>query len=339
MRFSTWTRRLTAMLGVLLIPLLALATTGAAQALPLALYADTSVAVSGFPVVDTISATPVASTSFTLPAGASFTLHETSFGPATWAPQTTVQNGLTFTLASDGVGSIGGALFPVVPGSTQFTASVSNGGGAVSKATVTVSWTSTTVGSYTVTADDVTLPLAVTNNTLGTVDLLPTVAGVAEVLTNAPSGVALAGGVISGTNAIPGTYHSLRVTASDAAGATAVETLSVLVKGGVVHAVVPVLSHGHAVCIAPTREDVYYEQSGAASWDHFTIVGPGGINGHEGWVYGNLGLNVGVYAGLLGGIKGHGYTVYYTPVESQGSDVQIPGTHTGYVFFVTNTNC
>lgn len=98
----------------------------------------------------------------------------------------------------------------------------------------------------------------------------------------------------------------------------------------------PVLSKGHAVCIAPTREDVYFVQSGAASWDHFQIVGPGAINGHEGWVNGKIGLNAGVYSGLE---AHHTYDVFYTPVEGQGSEVQIPGTHTGHVTFVTDTNC
>ena len=34
------------------------------------------------------------------------------------------------------------------------------------------------------------------------------------------------------------------------------------------------------------REKVHFCQSGAASWDYFTIVGPGKINGHQGSVYG-----------------------------------------------------
>jgi hypothetical protein len=98
---------------------------------------------------------------------------------------------------------------------------------------------------------------------------------------------------------------------------------------------VPVLSHGHATSTAATRETVSYQQSGAASWDMFYIVGPGAINGHRGWVYGSLGTNFGYYEGLE---ANHGYTVYYTPVEGQGSTVQIPRTHTGYVYFVSNSN-
>jgi hypothetical protein len=77
---------------------------------------------------------------------------------------------------------------------------------------------------------------------------------------------------------------------------------------------------------------VYYIQSGAASWDHFTIVGPGAINGHQGWVNGHLGLNTAVYGGLE---YHHGYTVYYQPVTGPGSTTPVPGSHWGYVYFVS----
>jgi hypothetical protein len=96
--------------------------------------------------------------------------------------------------------------------------------------------------------------------------------------------------------------------------------------------ILPRLSHGHATATSPVRETVGYTQSGAASWDEFYIVGPGAINGHKGWVHGNLGLNLAYYGGLE---ARHGYTVYYTPVEGQGSSVQIPGTRVGYVYFVS----
>lgn len=99
-----------------------------------------------------------------------------------------------------------------------------------------------------------------------------------------------------------------------------------------VTAPVPRLSKGHAVALNPVRENVYYVQTGAASWDHFTIVGPGKINGHQGWVPGKIGLNVAVYGGLE---AHHGYTVFYQPVEGQGSTVPVPGAHWGYVYFVS----
>ena len=95
---------------------------------------------------------------------------------------------------------------------------------------------------------------------------------------------------------------------------------------------VPRLSGGHAVFIGTSRENVYFVQSGAASWDHFTIVGPGAINGHQGWVNGKLGLNAAVYWGLE---YRHGYTVFYQPVTGRGSTTPVPGSHWGYVYFVS----
>lgn len=93
------------------------------------------------------------------------------------------------------------------------------------------------------------------------------------------------------------------------------------------------LSHGHGTSTAPTRETVSFQQSGGPSWDMFTIIGPGAINGHQGWVQGQVGLNTGVYSGLL---ANHGYTSCYTPVTSRGSTVQVPGSHGGCVYFVSN---
>jgi hypothetical protein len=96
---------------------------------------------------------------------------------------------------------------------------------------------------------------------------------------------------------------------------------------------VPRLYDGHAVYVAPTRENVEFKQT-IASVDKFVIVGPGAINGHVGWVNAKGGgvLNTGVYSGLE---AGHGYTVLYTPY-TRVNGRQIPGTHTGYVFFVSN---
>lgn len=96
--------------------------------------------------------------------------------------------------------------------------------------------------------------------------------------------------------------------------------------------VIIALSHGQATATTPNHETVSFDQSGAASWDEFYIVGPGAINGHKGWIYGKLGTNFGFYTGLK---AHHGYTVYYTPVEGRGSNVQVPGSHSGYVYFVS----
>lgn len=177
------------------------------------------------------------------------------------------------------------------------------------------------------------------NNVTGAVDFTSTPGGAAFTLANAPNGVALTGNHLAGTNAIPSTedYTGVSVTATDAAGATAVDTFKLDVFGGVVANDTPRLSHGHAACGANhSRMNVFYEQDGSASWDHFTIVGPGAINGHQGWVFGHLGLNEAVYGGLL---AGHGYTVYYQPVTGQGSTTPILGSHWGYVYFVSGRGC
>ena len=183
--------------------------------------------------------------------------------------------------------------------------------------------------SVAVTPDTVVLNAPV--NTAGKVSFatVPS-AGVTETLANGPAGAVFGNGVLSAGTAVPGNYAKVAVTAKDAAGATAVETFTAVVRP--VYAPVPRLSHGRAVYIAPTRENVYFIQSGAPSWDHFLIVGPGAINGHQGWVNGKLGLNVGVYTGLL---YHHGYTVFFQPVTGRGSTTPVPGSHWGYVYFVS----
>jgi hypothetical protein len=99
---------------------------------------------------------------------------------------------------------------------------------------------------------------------------------------------------------------------------------------------VPVLFGGKAVFIAPTRENVEFRET-IGTWVMFKIVGPGPINGHEGWVHAQGGgvLNEGVYSGLNGGngVTGPGYTVIYTAVTGPGSFHQVPGTRSGSVFF------
>lgn len=155
--------------------------------------------------------------------------------------------------------------------------------------------------------------------------------------TNNAPGVTLTGNVLSATSTVPGAYNDMVVTDTDAMGATASDRFDILVKGGVISPSTPVLSGGHAACgVNHSRMNVFYMQSGDASWDHFTIVGPGAINGHNGWVYGNLGLNEAVYGGLL---AGHGYTVYYQPVTGQGSSTPILGSHWGYVYFKAGQGC
>jgi hypothetical protein len=97
-------------------------------------------------------------------------------------------------------------------------------------------------------------------------------------------------------------------------------------------AAVPVLTHGKGIFVAPTRENVTWMQS-VASWDKFSIVGPGEINGHVGWVNAVAGgvPNVGSYSGLL---AHHGYTVTFTPYTAKNG-TPIAGAKPGVLYFVS----
>jgi hypothetical protein len=339
--------------AALAVPVLAgagaLAAAGVAHAAPLATYQDSSVAVVGHPLVDEISgitasydgsataldATP---TVVTPKSGDHIQFAAQDFhGPVTWSITSGASPETGVALAIDSTTGVLTATITGSPASLTTPVSVTvkaTDGHATGFGTVTAGPVNGQPSEIAVTAteDVVTLPVAATDNTTGSVNLLPVVAGITETLGNAPAGVVLSDGVIAATGTIPGAYKDLSVTGTDAAGSTAVETFGVNVVGGVVRPDVPRLSGGHAVYVAATREDVYFVQSGAASWDHFTIVGPGAINGHQGWVNAKLGLNAAVYSGLD---SHQGYTVYYQPVEGQGSTVPVPGSHWGYVYFVS----
>ena len=184
--------------------------------------------------------------------------------------------------------------------------------------------------SVSVTLD--TVVLNAPTNEGGGVTFSTAPAGVPETAVNLPAGVIFSGAAqtLTGGTAVPGDYPLFVVQAKDAAGSVATEGITAVIR--YVYAAVPKLSDGHAVEITGARENVYYIQSGAASWDHFEIVGPGAINGHQGWVNGHLGLNTAVYGGLE---YKHGYTVFYQPVTGPGSVTPVPGSHWGYVYFVS----
>jgi hypothetical protein len=233
-----------------------------------------------------------------------------------------------FTLTSAGALSL--ATAPVTAPVT-FTVKATQGP-AVALATVNVGVGANATpaeDSVSVTPDTVVLNAPVNANGQVSFATVPST-GVTQALANGPAGAAFSNGVLSVGTAVPGDYKDAAVTAKDAAGATAAETFDAVVRP--VYAPVPRLSHGHAVFVGTARENVYFIQSGAASWDHFTIVGPGPINGHQGWVDGKLGLNAAVYGGLS---YRHGYTVFYQPVTGQGSTTPVPGSHWGYVYFVS----
>jgi len=178
-----------------------------------------------------------------------------------------------------------------------------------------------------------TVALNAPTNEGGAVTFSTAPSGVPETAVNLPAGVIFSGAAqtLTAGSAVPGDYKLMIVQAKDPAGATATEGFNAVIR--YTYAAVPKLSDGHAVeGTSASRENVYFVQSGAASWDHFTIVGPGAINGHQGWVNGQLGLNAAVYGGLE---AHHGYTVYYQPVTGQGSTTSVPGSHWGYVYFVS----
>ena len=190
--------------------------------------------------------------------------------------------------------------------------------------------------SVTITTD--TVVLNAPTNAGGAVTFSTVPASVPETAFNLPAGVVFDGTAqtLSVGTAVNGHYPLFTVKATDPAGSTATEGVVAVV--GPFFEGVPKLSGGRATeGVNPSRENVSFIQSNVASCDHFTIVGPGAINGHQGWVPGVLGLNVAVYGGLE---QHHGYTVYYQPVSgpadcSTHSVTPWPGSHFGYVFFVT----
>lgn len=186
--------------------------------------------------------------------------------------------------------------------------------------------------TVTITLDDVTLGAPV--NSGGTVSF-PEPAGVVETLSGLPAGVVFSNDTLSAGTAVPGHYPLMILQAKDALGSLATEGFTAVIRP--FFQGVPVLYGGHAVSITAARENVYVSLRNVDACLHFQIVGPGRINGHEGWVPAHVGLNVGVYGGLLGH---HGYTVNYEPVSgpadcSTHSTTLWPGAHTGYVFFRT----
>ena len=133
-------------------------------------------------------------------------------------------------------------------------------------------------------------------------------------------------GEVTGTPAADARSGHAIVTARDAYGQTGTTTIAYTVSPR--PPAIPVLSHGQAYATAPTHETVTWQQT-VPSWEMFTIVGPGAINGHVGWV--PPGTQAGYYTGLEGH---HGYTVTYTPYTGKyGSP--IAGAVPGKVYFVS----
>lgn len=203
------------------------------------------------------------------------------------------------------------------------------------------------VNTVTITSATDTVALSVANG--GGVATFTTVpASVPTVLGGSvPAGIDFTGGVLSGGTTVPGLYHHLLVTASDAGGAKAVESFDA--------AVIPVKTPPPA----PTTPFVYHghvltgdQHNATVGWldgipDNATAWGSGTVNGHvnhcvEVFVYGfdrpagvahvgftcdngNPAANVGYLRSLA---PGHTYALFVQPATgTYGNNHPIPGTN------------
>jgi hypothetical protein len=203
-----------------------------------------------------------------------------------------------------------------VPGTTATVTGVQYGGRTLGAGTVTVN----VIGGPQVVQVGVAVsPLLITASTTSS-----DTTGISFSATGLPDGLTLnSNHTITGTPAADAKSGIATVTARDAYGQVGTATISFTVNPAP-----PVLSHGKGVATAPTRETVTWQQT-LPSWEKFTIVGPGAINGHVGWV--PPGTEVGYYAGLE---AHHGYTVTYTPYTAKNGS-PIPGANPGKVYFVS----
>jgi hypothetical protein len=241
-------------------------------------------------------------------------------------------------------GQSGRLTLPAVPlpsGTTDtFTVKVSelSPGLAQGFATVTVTPGSTFGDdTVTITLDLLNLQAPQNNGTSVTFNAVDTGGTtVTETMFNLPAGVTFSGNTLGVGTAVAGHYPLMIDHATDVQGAVATEGFTAVVRP--FFAGVPVLYGGHAnEGINASREDVFVSLRNVDACLHFQIVGPGRINGHEGWVPAHVGENEAFYGGLL---QHHGYTVNYEAVTgpadcSAHSTTLWPDSHTGYVFFRT----
>jgi hypothetical protein len=150
------------------------------------------------------------------------------------------------------------------------------------------------------------------------------------------------------TTAIPGLYHNLKVTATDAAGSTAVEAFSTLVKGFVVKPTVPHLTKGHVLDVNNNDATIGWSYVDYGTLKEcattqtfgfgFTVAG----SPHIGFTCFNATKpqdlpngDVGYWAGLA---AGHTYDIKLVPAERNavtGVITDIPGAPAGWVTIVT----
>jgi hypothetical protein len=305
------------------------AVAATAQAATLT-YTDTSVSVASHPVVDEFTGITAASTSDLTP-GASLTLTAAgnALGTLKWTNAT-----------ASGTDT---ATLPVPAAGKTVSVSVTDGPAAASVSIVAAANATTATNvDLTLTADTVTLPVATDNNTNGTVSF-GTVSGVTQTLGNAPAGVALSGGVLSATTAVPGVYKSVTVTAADSAGSTAVETLAIDVKGTAntpPPAPRPHLYGGHVITVNNNDAEIgwYYGPGVSCALTRtfgygFSVYGSPHIgftcfNPDKGIKDGDIGY----WSGLA---AGHGYDIQLIPAGKNRQP--LPNAQTGWIYIHTTS--
>ncbi len=306
------------------------AAVGNAHAAALA-YTDTSVSVARHttPAVDEFTGITTASTTGLTP-GNSLTLTAAgnALGPLTWTNATAVSSTKTATL-------------PVPAAGTTVNVKVTDGKAAASVAIVAAA--ATTGVNLTLTLDAVALPVATTDNTNGTVSFGTVPPGVTETLGNAPAGVALSNGALSATNAVPGVYRNVTVTAADSGGATAVETLAIDVKGTVVKPPPPYRPHlynGHVITVNNNDAEIGWNYGPGVTCALTRTFGYGfTVNGspHQGFTCFNSandapGTDTGYWSGLA---AGHGYDIQLIPAGTNRQP--LPNARVGWIYIHTTS--
>ena len=306
------------------------AVAGTAHAAALT-YADTSVSVADHttPVVDEFTGITAASATGLTP-GTSLTLTAAgnALGTLKWTNATAVSGTATATL-------------PVPAAGTTVSVAVTDG-----KASGSVAIAATAASAavnLTLTPDTVALPVAMTDNTSGTVNFGTVPAGVTETLGNAPAGVALSNGVMSATDAGPGVYENVTVTATGSGGAIAVETLAIDVKGAVVPPPPPARPHlynGHVITVNNNDAEIGWNYGPGVTCAltrtfgyGFTVYG----SPHQGFTCYNPakdapGTDIGYWSGLA---AGHGYDIQLIPAGPNRQP--LPNARTGWIYIHTTS--